>query len=49
MVLEKVNYMRNLYKYRGAHQRMHGESSLQLITITGGTDESNNADLKYEI
>ena len=34
-----------LYKYGHARRRMHGESSLQLIALTGGTDVSNDADL----
>ena len=29
----------------GAHWQMHGESSLQLIALTDGTEVSNNADL----
>ena len=34
-----------LHKYGRARRQMHGESSLQSIALTGGTDVSNDADL----
>ena len=45
VVLQKENCTCNTVEYGVVHQRMHGESSLQLITLTDRMVISSNADL----